>query len=241
MSYDPFLLRMLFYGIVFLAFALLLSYLKKGIINAGIDREAGANFQLKLTFALFGWIVLLALSSYSGFFTNFNSLPPRQFITLIVPLIAIFLLMRNGYFKQIILANKAELPYYYQAFRIPIELFLWGMFAKDIIPVQMTFEGHNFDIAIAVLGPIVGYLVFAQNKLSKTIAIVYNIFGLLSVITIVAISALSMPTPLQAYHTEPANTLIAYFPYVLLPGFLVPFALLMHAAALYQLFYPKKN
>jgi hypothetical protein len=47
-------------------------------------------------------------------------------------------------------------------------------------------------------------------------------------LNIVVIAILSMPTPLRHFHNEPANTFIAYFPYIWLPAFLVQVALFGH-------------
>jgi hypothetical protein len=46
---------------------------------------------------------------------------------------------------------------------------------------------------------------------------------------------LSAPTPFRVLASDPPNTFMAYFPYVLLPAFLVPCALLMHLLSIRQL------
>ena len=45
---------------------------------------------------------------------------------------------------------------------------------------------------------------------------------------IVTIAVLSTPTPLRMYAHDPANTFVTRLPWVWLPGFLVPAALLGH-------------
>ena len=44
-----------------------------------------------------------------------------------------------------------------------------------------------------------------------------------------------MPTPVRQFMNEPANTIIATFPLIWLPGVLVPFALVGHVLGLRQL------
>jgi len=46
---------------------------------------------------------------------------------------------------------------------------------------------------------------------------------------------LSAPTPWGILETDPPTTFIADWPYVWLPGFLVPLAWLLHAVSLRQL------
>jgi hypothetical protein len=46
---------------------------------------------------------------------------------------------------------------------------------------------------------------------------------------------LSMPTSLRYFMNEPSNTIVAQFPFILLPGVLVPIAYTMHIFSLRQL------
>jgi len=66
------------------------------------------------------------------------------------------------------------------------------------------------------------------------VALLYNIGGLLLLVNVLVIAVLSMPTPLRVFHNEPANTLLAYFPYIYLPGVLVPLAYTLHIFSLRQ-------
>jgi len=49
------------------------------------------------------------------------------------------------------------------------------------------------------------------------------------------IAVLSMPTPIRYFMNEPANTLVAEFPFILLPAVLVPMAYTMNIFSLRQL------
>ena len=53
----------------------------------------------------------------------------------------------------------------------------------------------------------------------------WNLVGLALLINIVTIAVLSAPLPIRMFHNEPANTLVAFFPYIWLPTFLVQAAL----------------
>jgi hypothetical protein len=65
--------------------------------------------------------------------------------------------------------------------------------------------------------------------------IVWNVMGLLLLVNIVTIALLSMPTPFQYFHNEPMNTIVLKFPFVFLPGLLVPLAYGLHFLSLRQL------
>ena len=115
----------------------------------------------------------------------------------------------------------------YQGFRIPVELLLHRAHAEGLAPVQMTYLGMNFDIltgvtalllaALSRLGPVPRWLLFGWNLVG---------FGLL--VNVVTIAMLSAPMPLRIFWNEPANVWVTRFPWVWLPTFLVPLALLGH-------------
>ena len=52
--------------------------------------------------------------------------------------------------------------------------------------------------------------------------------GLLLLANIVVVAILSAPLPFRQFFNEPANTVIADFPWVWLPGVLVPVAYALH-------------
>ena len=59
--------------------------------------------------------------------------------------------------------------------------------------------------------------------------------GLALLLNIVGVAMLSVPGPLRVFMNEPANTIIAEWPFVWLPAFVVPVALWSHLLSLRQL------
>lgn len=98
----------------------------------------------------------------------------------------------------------------------------------------MTFEGLNFDILVGLTAPLAGYYFFSGNT-SLRWGIIWNLAGLGLLSTIVVISILSAPVPIRVFWNEPANTVVAYLPFIWLPGFVVPVALALHVFSLQQL------
>lgn len=123
----------------------------------------------------------------------------------------------------------------YQGFRIPVEILLHRAHAEGLAPVQMTYLGMNLDVltgvsalllaALSRLGPVPRWLLFGWNLVG---------FGLL--VNVVTIAMLSTPTPLRVFWNEPASVFITRFPWVWLPAFLVPTALLGHLLVWRRLF-----
>src|SRR5206468_12767197 len=59
--------------------------------------------------------------------------------------------------------------------------------------------------------------------------------GIVILLNVVVHAQLSTPSPFRIFVTDPPVTFIGYWPYILLPGFLVPLAWLLHATSLIQL------
>ena len=109
-----------------------------------------------------------------------------------------------------------------------MELILWALFLEGVIGKQMTFEGRNFDVLVGITAVPVAYLIASGKLKSKAAMMTWNIFGLIMLANIVSVAILSTPLPFRVFTEGPANTVIAYFPFVWLPGFVVPVAFAMH-------------
>lgn len=182
------------------------------------------------------WTAPISLLAWSQFFANFDSLPPRLFLVLLVPLLtALGLSLFSATLKEILIQIPPERLIYLQSFRIVVEVLIWLLFVQELLPIQMTFEGMNFDVLSGLLAPIVAYYCFTKALWPKWVAIAYNILGIILVFTIVTIAILSFPTPFRYFMNEPANRIVAQFPFVWLPGILVTVAYSMHFFSLKQL------
>lgn len=178
-----------------------------------------------------GWGIFLLAVSATGFFTNFETFPPRLMIALVVPLVAIILTVRSNAAKDLLLVVPARNIVRLQVFRVFVELLIWASFALDQLPVQMTFEGRNFDVLSGLFAPVVAY--WLVNN--RTALYIYNYVSLALLINIVTIAILSTPIPFRVFMNEPANLLVTKFPFILLPGMLVPLAYGLHFLSLRQL------
>ena len=120
-----------------------------------------------------------------------------------------------------------------------VEILLWLGYLGGFVPPQMTFEWLNYDIIAGLTAILAGRVFFSNGRIRRTEAIIWNIFGIVLLINILLIAALSTPSPFQLFYIEPENTFVAYFPFIWIPGFFVPFALSMHLFSLKQLWMAK--
>ena len=180
------------------------------------------------------WIVLISILSIKGFFTDFTTLPPRPALAMLILLPVIFIIAFSKTGTQLLRVIPQHWVVFMQSFRIAVELLLLMAFINEKIPAQMTFGGRNFDILTGILALPVGYVLAKGKTYVPKLAVAFNIIGLLLLINILVIAVLSMPTPFRYFMNEPANTLVGRFPFILLPGVLVPIAYTMHIFSLRQ-------
>ncbi len=181
------------------------------------------------------WIALQTYLASSGFYRDFSVAPPRLGFAIIPTLIlmfSIFLTKKGRDFIQKIDLEKAT---YLSVVRIPVEIVLALLYHQGAISIWQTFEGANFDILSGITAPIVAYMVFKKKKWGKNILLSWNIICLILLITIVLISTFAFPSPIQQLSFEQPNIAMAYFPFILLPGIVVPIVMFTHFISIYRI------
>ena len=212
------------------------SVLKKTVWD--IKRKQRIFFLILLSIVI--WVVALGILSYRGVFNNFG-LPPRPALVILIPLpfIIVFAFSNTG--SALLKLTPPQWLIYIQSFRIIVELLLWLAYRKSLLPVQMTFEGRNLDVITGILAIPVAYFCFVKKSWPRNIAVLWNFLGIALLLNILIIAVLSMPTPFRYFMNKPANTIVATFPFIYLPGVLVVMAYSMHIFSLRQLFITKKQ
>ena len=207
---------LIFYG-------LLLARLKKSLISTNFTESKKKKIFNGTLISLVGWAIATSILSWSGVLSDFSTFPPKLIIVLIIPLVTIIWLVRTKEVKEILIHTPPESIIWIQSFRIIVEILLWRLYVDNLAPIQMTFEGRNFDILSGLSAVVVAYLV-ANKKISSPLVVAWNLACFALLVNIVAIAILSMPTPFRVFMNEPANTIVAKFPIVWLPALLVPLA-----------------
>ncbi len=119
----------------------------------------------------------------------------------------------------------------FQFFRVPVAVFLRGMHQAGQAPVQITYEGLNFDIFVGLTAPAMAWLVW-RGKVGFYAIWAWNAIGLMLLAEAMVIAILSMPTEFRVFTNEPPSTFATYAPYVWLPTVLAPAALFGHLLVL---------
>jgi hypothetical protein len=231
-STNYFIAQLLFVALTLTFIGLFVRELFAGINASKALREKAGKYQFRIIAGLVAWLLIASALSLSGILHDFSSFPPPMMIVLIFPLVSVILiLIFSNTLTEILTHIPSQNLIRIQAFRVFVEILLWMLFIENLLPVQMSFEGRNFDILAGLTAPLIAYL-FHRNK---KVMIGWNFIGLGLLFNIVTIAVLSFPTPFRVFMNEPANTIVAYFPIVFLPAFLVPLAYTLHFFSLKQL------
>ncbi len=213
---------------------LLLAGLAHALHHSGADAAHHRRTLLGAALLMAAWLGLTGALAAGGVFADFAARPPRLMLAVLPALVAAALLARSGAAGQMLARVPAWQPVALQAFRLPLEgLLFWG-FASGVVPVQMTFEGLNFDVLTGLSAPLVAYGLF-RRRLPLGAAVAFNALGIGLLFTVLTIAILSAPGPLRVFTNEPANTVAATFPFVWTPVFLIPVAFFLHLVSLRQL------
>ena len=221
---------------LYLGLSLLMSIL---IIRIGM--RATENIQtFKITLLLI--IGLVVWHGYLYFIASTGMLkvydfPPRLLIFLVLPAF-IF----TGFF---IFFNKDKkwlknIPehwlIFYQSFRILIEVLFVFTVARGFLHPNVTIEGYNYDMVYASTALIVGFLLLKDKYAYKQLALYWNYFGLVVIGFIIFLFVTHIYFPhIYGSGNPPFPTEFGTYPYILVPGFLMPSAVFMHVLSIVQL------
>jgi hypothetical protein len=187
------------------------------------------------------WLLLQGTVARSGFYAVSTGFPPRLGLLLGPPMLLIAVLFLTSRGRRYLDGLRLETLTLLHVVRIPVELVLFGLFIHRAIPQLMTFEGRNYDIIAGLTAPVVYYLVFRSRRLGAKGLLMWNFVCLGLLTNIVVNAVLSAPSPFQRFAFEQPNVAILHFPFVWLPGCVVPLVLLAHLAAIRQLVLKKTH
>lgn len=214
---------------------LLIREIRRGVAATSWEVKRKKIFINRIVLTLLLWAAFVTAWSGSGKMSDFSNFPFNFMPVILIPVILAVVFISSKGLGEILRHIPAGSLIRLQSFRVLVEIMLWILLTVNVLPVQMTFEGRNFDILAGITAPVIALLAF-RGKISKTGIIVWNIICLGLLLNIVITAILSTPSPWRIFMNEPANYIVTYFPISWLPGFLVPLAYYLHFMSLRQMF-----
>lgn len=106
------------------------------------------------------------------------------------------------------------------------------LYAAGLMPGLFAIPAGLGDLAVAALAPAVAYAAARDPQGGASTVIAWNVLGIADFVVAVATGFATGPSPLQVAAFANPNTLIAAFPLVLIPVYLVPLWTVLHMASL---------
>ncbi|MEP7164416.1 MAG: hypothetical protein ABI741_06975 [Ferruginibacter sp.] len=182
------------------------------------------------------WITIQSLLGLNNFYsTGTKGFPPRFFLTVLPMLLLILILFTTKSGKAFIDSLPLRTITWLNIVRIPVELVLYWLSIHKAVPVLMTFAGRNFDIVAGITAPIIAFFCFGPKKNHRKLILVWNFISLGLLMNIVVNAVLSAPFSFQRFAFYQPNIAVLYFPFDLLPAFIVPVVLFGHLVSIRQL------
>ena len=206
------------------------------ILDHATKRKEGKTRSFIITAILIADIILISILAMKGFFLDFQSMPPKLFLFVIPMVLAILVVLAIPNVRAFLIAMPIASLTYIHIIRIPVEIVLWWLFKHGAVPEAMTFEGINYDILTGITAPFAAIFLVGQKINHRVGAIIWNFAGLILLFNVVIRAIMATPYFYDATLFETPNAAVFYFPFVLLPTFVVPAVLFCHLVSLVKLF-----
>ncbi len=213
-----------------------ISFLTYGFHHASPGKKSLTS-SIVLT-VLIGWVFLVSVLTFSDFFSDY-SFPPRLMVIVSIPSLFIIMSLLLPRTRSYLMDIPITTLHYLHIIRVPVEMVLWWLSVWAVVPEIMTFEGSNLDIISGISAPFAAVFMVGSRSKSRLGAIIWNVLALGLLINIVSIAIAHSPYFFEGTEDTPVNMGILFFPYVLLPTFIVPAVLFSHLVSLNQLMFKK--
>jgi hypothetical protein len=199
------------------------------------NRQQAILKKNKVAIGILIWHIYAIVLDQMGLMNDFE-LPPKFAVFLIVPAFLFTgIFMYSNRNQQWIQNIPTSWLIFYQTFRIAIELLFVYSVSAGILHPNVTIEGYNYDMVFGFTALLVG-VAFVYNKLSIYLLRIWNYLGLAVIAVIIFLFITTIYTPQFYGAVGPLMPIdITYYPYLLVPGFLMPSAVFVHVLLLVKL------
>ncbi len=205
------------------------------IVIAAAARYLHSRTAVSVIAGLCVWLTYIGLLGYFGVVKKVAMRPPG-IAFLLVPVL-LFLLIFFAFVSRSTAGGRFALAFPLwillgtESFRIGVELFLHQLWIDGLVPKMLTFEGANVDIYIGASAALIAWL-STRGRFGRRLALAWNVLGLLALTNVVIRAVLTSPGPFNLIHTEIPNRMFGTFPFLFIPGFFVPLAVVLHLLAM---------
>ena len=180
------------------------------------------------------WLAAMWSAAINGFFAV-RALPPRVPLAIFLPVILLTpLLLTSKRIGQVLDAMPAEWLVGLQVYRVFGGSFLVG-WALGVIPGIFGIPAGVGDVTTGLLALPAAIALASGTAAGRRAAIAWNVLGLCDFAIAVSIGLITAAGPLQLIVPSIPNPTAGLYPTVLVPAFVVPSSILLHALSLRQI------
>ena len=206
-------------------------------MSIAITSQSSTRHGIGLTVAvvLAAWFVLVSvLGAVGAFGTPPGTQPLPIFVGVVAPVIAFFLFFwLSPAFRHLVLSIDLRVATAIQAWRAAGLGFI-ALYVYHVLPGSFAWPAGLGDMAIGLTAPwVVLALIRRPSFAASNVFVAWNVLGLLDLVDAVSTGALSSALATGA-PGEITTSPMAQLPLVLVPAYLVPIFVMLHAAALFQ-------
>ncbi len=160
----------------------------------------------------------------------------RAMLLFLPPALISATLLGFRFFRALLIAIPPNWLVKVQGVRIVLNLLLWMGYEGRYVPPQLTFLWFNYDIVVGVSALMGSFAFFAGNRMRRPEALLWNVFGLFSLLYLVLIGLISLPDAnWQLFKTVPDSSFLLQTAFVPLLSFVLPFCFAMHLYSIWQM------
>jgi hypothetical protein len=168
-----------------------------------------------------------------GTLADLTRRPPPMMVVMVAVVLGTVFVARSALGRRIATTLPLWALVAAQAFRLPLEFVMRQAAREGVMPVQMSFEGYNFDVVTGTTALALGVALYG-GRVPRGLVLAWNLVGSVLLAVVAGIAVASLPW-VGAFGPDRVNDFVLYFPYVWLPTVLVPAALFGHIALFLRL------
>jgi hypothetical protein len=215
--------------------ATILAGLWAAITRSGVSAQRRLAIWLALAVPFTLWLIAIWILAVDGVFVSRPDVLPRLPLAIFLPIVlGLVLLLRSRHVAAILAAAPASWLIALQCYRALGGTFLVG-WAQGDIPGAFALPAGIGDMLVGLTALPVAAYVHAGAPRARQLGLAWNMLGLLDFASAITLGALTSPGPLQMLSTGQPNTLLGTYPSVMIPAFIVPSSILLHALSIRQL------
>lgn len=226
------------YGVItgLIVIAAVLWLLWFGLTRARVKASSRLRSWSATAIILAAWYLGLSVLGARGFFaagsrSSLLALPLAVFLSIGIGL---WYALRNPAIRKAVAALPLPALIAVQVYRVNGLIFVIYTLRGDL-PSLFGFTAGFGDIAVGLLAVVSARMLARNAAFARPAAYLWNALGMLDLVTALTIGFLSSSSPLQRFAFDHPNTLIATWPLVMIPVFVVPLSLILHIFSLWQL------